>query len=149
MEIILLEDVEGLGDRGHRLKVADGYARNYLIPRGLAVNVRGAGEALFREAIRTRERREEKQRKAAEALLERMRGVEVRIRAQAGEEGKLFGSVTASEIAIALAEKGYDLDRKSIQLEEPIKQTGSYEVGVRLAPKVMGQIRVWVEEIGS
>jgi large subunit ribosomal protein L9 len=149
MEIILLEDVEGLGTRGNRLRVADGYARNYLIPRGLAVNVRGAGEALFREAIRTRERREAKHRRAAEALLEQMRGVEVRIHAQAGEEGKLFGSVTASEIAVALAEKGYDIDRKSIQLEEPIKQTGAYDVGVRLAPQVLGQIKVWVEKIAS
>ncbi len=148
MEIILLEDVDGLGTRGHRLRVADGYARNYLIPRGLAVNVRGAGEAVFREAIRTRERREAKQQQEAAALRERLAGVEVRIRAQAGEEGKLFGSVTSSEVALALAEKGHDIDRKSIQLEEPIKQTGVYDVGVRLAPGVEAQIKVWVDKIG-
>lgn len=147
MEIILLEDVEGLGTRGHRTRVADGYARNFLIPRGLAVNAAGAGEAIFREAIRTRERREAKQRKAAEALLETLRGVEVHVRAQAGEEGKLFGSVTPSEVAFALAERGHSIDRKAILLEEPIKQTGVYTVGVRLGPGVVGEIKVWVEKM--
>lgn len=147
MEIILLEDVEGLGTRGHRLRVAPGYARNYLIPRGLAVNARGAGEAVFREAIRTRERRETKQRQEAEVIRGRVHGVELAIHAQAGEEGKLFGSVTASEIALALAEKGHDIDRKSIQLAEPIKQTGVYDVTVRLAPQVDAEIRVRVEKM--
>jgi large subunit ribosomal protein L9 len=144
MDIILLDDVGGLGTRGHRLKVADGYARNYLIPRGLAVNAKGAGEALFQEAIRTRERRDAKARKAAEALRATLHGVEVSIRAQAGEEGKLFGSVTANEIAVALAEKGFSIDRKAIHLEEAIKQTGAYPVQVKLGPGVVGEIKVWV-----
>ncbi len=147
MEIILLENVDGLGVRGHRVRVADGYARNYLIPRGLAVNASGAGEAVFREAVRTRERREAKQRQAAEALLATLHGVELHIYVQAGEEGKLFGSVTANEIALALAENGHEIDRKAIQLEEPIKQTGVYTVGVRLAPAVAGEIKVWVEKM--
>jgi large subunit ribosomal protein L9 len=93
-----------LGTRGKRCRVADGYARNFLIPRGVAVSARRGGEALFQEAIRTRERRDLKARRESEALLAALRGVEVRIRAQAGEEGKLFGSVTASEIALALSE---------------------------------------------
>lgn len=147
MEIILLETVDGLGPRGHRVRVADGYARNFLIPRGLAVNAAGAGEAIFKEAIRTRERRELKERRAAEVLLASLAGVEVHIRAQAGEEGKLFGSVTANEIALALAEKGHAVERKAIQLEEPIKQTGIYAVGVRLAPGVAGEVKVWVEKM--
>jgi large subunit ribosomal protein L9 len=127
--------------------VADGYARNFLIPRGLAVNAAGAGEAIFKEAIRTRERREQKERRAAEALLASLAGVEVRIHAQAGEEGKLFGSVTANEIALALAEKGHAVERKAIQLAEPIKQTGIYAVPVRLAPGVSGEVKVWVEKM--
>jgi large subunit ribosomal protein L9 len=147
MEIILLEDVEGLGERGKRLRVADGYARNFLIPRGMAVSARRGGEALFREAIRTRERREVKERRSSEALLETIRGVEVHIRAQAGEEGKLFGSVTASEIAISLSEKGHDISRKAIQLDEPIKQTGVYPVTVNLGAGVSGEIKVWVEKM--
>jgi large subunit ribosomal protein L9 len=147
MDIILLDDVEGLGTRGNRLKVADGYARNFLIPRGLAVNAKGAGEALFREAIRTRERRDLKARKAAEALRATIHGVEVAIRAQAGEEGKLFGSVTANEIAVALAEKGFAIDRKAIHLEEPIKQTGAYPVEVKLGQGVVGEIKVWVSKM--
>ncbi len=147
MEIILLETVDGLGPRGHRVRVANGYARNFLIPRGLAVNAAGAGEAIFKEAIRTRERRELKERRAAEVLLASLAGVEVHIRAQAGEEGKLFGSVTANEIALALAEKGHAIERKAIQLEEPIKQTGIYAVGVRLAPGVAGEVKVWVEKM--
>lgn len=147
MEIILLEDVEGLGTRGNRLRVADGYARNYLIPRGMAVSARRGGEALFREAIRTRERREAKERRASEERLEALRGVELHVRAQASEEGKLFGSVTASEIALALAEKGHDLGRKAILLEEPIKQTGVYPVRVSLGAGVTGEVRVWVERM--
>lgn len=147
MQIILLENVDGLGTRGHRVRVADGYARNFLIPRGLAVNASGAGEAIFKEAIRTRERRELKERRAAEVLLASLAGVEVHIHAQAGEEGKLFGSVTSNEIALALAEKGHPIERKAIQLEEPIKQTGIYAVGVRLAPGVAGEIKVWVEKM--
>jgi large subunit ribosomal protein L9 len=147
MEIILLENVEGLGIRGNRVRVANGYARNFLIPRGLAVNVRGAGDAVFREAIRTRERREAKLRKEAEAQRDRLRGVEVHIHAQAGEEGKLFGSVTASEISVALNEKGHDIDRKAIHLAEPIKQIGVYEVGIRLGAGVEAPIKVWVEKI--
>ena len=147
MEIILLENVDGLGTRGHRVRVADGYARNFLIPRGLAVNAAGAGEAIFKEAIRTRDRRELKERRAAEALLASLAGVEVHIHAQAGEEGKLFGSVTANEIALALAEKGHAIERKAIQLEEPIKQTGVYAVAVRLAPGVAGEVKVWVERM--
>ncbi len=147
MEIILLENVEGLGERGHRVRVANGYARNFLIPRGLAVNASGAGEAIFREAIRTRERRELKDRRTAEALLATLRGVEVHIHAQAGEEGKLFGSVTSSEISLALTEKGHAIDRKAIELEEPIKQTGVYTVGVRLGAGVIGEIKVWVEKM--
>jgi large subunit ribosomal protein L9 len=147
MEIILLDDVQGLGTRGNRLKVADGYARNYLIPHGLAVNASGAGEAIFREALRTRERRDAKLKQAAEALLATLRGVEVTIHAQAGEEGKLFGSVTASEISVALAEKGFDIDRKAIHLEEPIKQTGAYPVPVKLGPGVTGEIKVWVAKM--
>ena len=147
MEIILLENVDGLGTRGHRVRVADGYARNFLIPRGLAVNAAGAGEAIFKEAIRTRDRRELKERRAAEALLASLAGVEVHIHAQAGEEGKLFGSVTANEIALALAEKGHAIERKAIQLEEPIKQTGVYAVAVRLGPGVAGEVKVWVERM--
>jgi len=147
MEIILLEDVDGLGTRGHKVRVADGYARNFLLPRGLAVNASGAGDAIFKEAIRTRERRELKERRAAETLLASLAGVEVHIHTQAGEEGKLFGSVTTNEIALALAEKGHAIERKSIQLEEPIKQTGIYTVGVRLAPGVAGEIKVWVEKM--
>ena len=147
MEIILLDDVQGLGARGLRVRVADGYARNYLIPHGLAVNAKGAGEAIFKEAIRTRERRDAKLRQAAEALLARMRGVEVTIHAQSGDEGKLFGSVTANEISVALAEKGFEIDRKAIQLAEPIKQLGAYPVPVRLGPGVVGEVKVWVAKM--
>jgi large subunit ribosomal protein L9 len=147
MEIILLDDVQGLGARGLRVRVADGYARNYLIPHGLAVNAKGAGEAIFKEAIRTRERRDAKLKQVAEALLARMRGVEVTIHAQAGEEGKLFGSVTANEISVALTEKGFEIDRKAIQLAEPIKQLGNYPVPVRLGPGVVGEVKVWVAKM--
>lgn len=145
MEVILLETVKGLGERGRRVQVARGFARNYLLPRRLAVSAGKSGDAIFEEEVKIRSRRELKQRGVAEQLKSTLDGVEVHIRAQAAEEGKLYGSVSQSEIAHALAEIGREVDRKAIQLDEHIKQTGVYPVVIRLGHAVTAEIKVCVE----
>ena len=146
MEVILLERIQGLGERGSRVQVAPGYARNFLLPRRLAVAATRSGEAVFSEELRIRGRRDDKRRADAEQMKRLLDGVAVRIRAQASDEGKLYGSVTANEIAAQLAEMGRDIDRKTIHLEEPIKQVGDYDTEIRLAPEVKATIKVVVEK---
>jgi large subunit ribosomal protein L9 len=149
MEVILLESIKGLGERGNRVQVARGFARNYLFPQRLAVQATKAGEAIFQEELRIRTRREAKQRGDAERVKAILEGLEVHIQAQAAEEGRLYGSVTQSEIAGALAEMGREVDRKAIQLDEHIKQVGVYPIDIRLAADVTAQIKVWVERSES
>jgi large subunit ribosomal protein L9 len=149
MEVILLENVKGLGDRGNKVQVARGFARNFLFPRRLAVRADVAGQAIFEEELRIRTRREAKQRGAAEQLKSTLDGLEVHLHAQASEEGRLYGSVTRSEIAGALAELGREVDRKAIHLEEHIKQLGVYPVEIRLGAGVVAEIKVWVERSES
>ena len=144
MKVILREDVEKLGKAGEVVKVADGYGRNYLIPRNLAAvaNVRNM-KALDhnRRVIETRAR---KARKSAEEVASVLATKSVSIAAKAGEEGKLFGAVTSRDIAEALAKEGVTVDRKAIQLADPIKQLGDYRVKVRVAADVVPEISVSV-----
>ncbi|MBD3235112.1 MAG: 50S ribosomal protein L9 [Candidatus Eisenbacteria bacterium] len=144
MEIILLEDVEGLGNRGERVSVAKGYARNYLLPRTLALPATSAGARMFAERERIRQSRADKERNAAEELAHKLSKVSVTLTAQVGEDEKLFGSVTAQDIADALGEQGFDIDRRRIQLEEPIKVLGVYRVDVKLYQEIGATIKVWV-----
>lgn len=150
MRVILLEDVEGLGTKGDLVEVAPGYGRNYLVPRGLAeVATKGNIKALEqrRQALL---RRAERERAEARAVAERLAAHVVKISARAGESGRLFGSVTSSDIADAVKEQlDIELDRRRIDLEEPIKAAGEYEVPVRLASGVSGTIRVQVQAEGA
>ena len=144
MKIILREDVEKLGKAGEVVKVKDGYGRNYLIPRQLAVlaNVRNM-KALDHDR-RTIETRAKKARKSAEATAATLSAVALTLSAKAGEEGKLFGAVTTRDIAEALGKTGITVDRKAIQLAEPIKQVGDYKVKIRVASDVLPEISVSV-----
>ncbi len=144
MEVILLEAIHGLGERGSRVQVAPGYARNFLFPRRLAVVASRAGESIFKEEFRVRSRRDDKNRGAAEQAKAALEGVALQIEAQAADEGKLYGSVGASEIAAALEAKGHTVDRKQIFLVEPIKQVGEHTVAVRLGAGVEAEIQVAV-----
>lgn len=144
MEIILLEEVGGLGSRGARVKVAPGYARNYLIPNRLAIPAAGAGANIFREAERQRGARENKVRRGAEELAVRIEKISITIAMEAGEEDRLFGSVTSSDIAEQVNAQGFDVDKRKIVLEEPIKQLGVYNVPIRLHGNVEAQVKVWV-----
>lgn len=144
MKIILREDVETLGKAGEVVKVKDGYGRNYLIPRQLAVlaNVRNM-KALDHDR-RTIETRAKKTRKTAEATAATLSAVSLILPAKAGEEGKLFGAITSRDIAEALGKAGVIVDRKAIQLADPIKQVGDYKVKIRVAANVFPEISVSV-----
>ena len=144
MKIILREDVETLGKAGEIIKVKDGFGRNYLIPQKLAVlaNVRNM-KALDHDR-RTIETRAKKTRKTAEATAATLSAVSLILPAKAGEEGKLCGAITSRDIAEALGKAGVTVDRKAIQLADPIKQVGDYKVKIRVAADVFPEISVSV-----
>jgi large subunit ribosomal protein L9 len=144
MHVILLEPIKGVGDRGDKVKVSAGYARNYLLPNRLAITATGAGAKIFAEAERQRATREAKSRRQAEGLAKQFEGVSVHIPVEVGEEDKIFGSVTSADIAEYLKSQGMDVDKRKILLEEPLKQLGVYSVPIRLAAEVEGKVKVWV-----
>ena len=144
MEIILLEDVKGVGKRGEKVKVANGYARNFMIPNKLAVVSTDSGAAIFAEAERRRGRRETKSRREAEEAAKKYANVSVHISVEVGEEDRLFGSVTSSDIAESLREQGIEIDKRKIMLEEPLRQLGVYSVPIKLFQDVEAKIKVWV-----
>ncbi len=142
MELILREDVEKLGTRGQIIKVADGYARNFLLPRRLAVVATEANKNIVEQERQAHLRKQAKEKAAAEELGKMMTGVTVTIAQKAGEQDQLFGSVTAKDIVDALAQQNYQIDRKKIHLEEPIRQLGEHKVPVRLHQDVTIEVTV-------
>ena len=144
MEVILLEDIGGLGKRGSAVKVADGYARNYLIPRKKAIEAVGNARAVFRDRERARVAAETKQRQAAVELRDQLIAVSLQFSVEAGEEDQLYGSVSAHEIQDALQAKGYTVERKSVRLAEPIKSLGVFEVPIHLFDEIEAPVKVWV-----
>jgi large subunit ribosomal protein L9 len=147
MKVILLKDVPGTGSAGEVKEVKEGHARNYLIPRGLAMPAsEGAVRALANQKQAV-ERRVERQRHETEELIERLKGLVLEIRGRAGEGGRLFGSVTSQQVAEALSRRGFDISRKQVELHEPIRIEGFYQVPVRVAPGVV--IRIDLNVIGT
>lgn len=144
MKVILKENVEGLGDISDLVSVKPGYARNFLVPRGLAVEANTRNIKELEHQTRQMERKKQKATQAAELLKGKLEGVTCVFAHRAGEEGKLFGSVTTMEIGAKLAESGIELDRKRIQLAEPIKALGEYEVPVKLDAGVTATVKVSV-----
>jgi large subunit ribosomal protein L9 len=145
VKIVLREDVESLGRKGDLLDVADGYARNYLVPRGLAIKATKGVVAQSEAMRRNREAREVRDRAAAEELAGRLSVGPLTVTARAGEGGKLFGSVTAADIVAAVLERtGVELDRRTVQLDEPIRELGEVEVPVRLHADVVTSLTVAV-----
>lgn len=144
MQIILKEDIKNLGQMGNVVNVKDGYARNFLIPKGLAVyaNLRNI-KALEHEKRRI-QKLSKKVKTDVENLASRLSTITITIQANVGKEGKFFGSVTTMNIADALKKEGIDIDRKKIILEEPIKTLGSHVVNIKLHPEVSSQISVLV-----
>ncbi len=142
MEVILREDIEKLGDRGQVVKVAPGYARNFLLPRKLAVPATEANRKIVEQERQAYLRKEAKLKGEAEDLAKIMTGVSVTIAQKAGEADQLFGSVTGKDIADALAGQNFTIDRRKIHLDEPIKQLGEYKVPVRLHKDVTVEVTV-------
>jgi len=149
MEVILKEHVDNLGRRGEIVKVADGYARNYLLPRKLALLATDGNRQRIEKERATFDAAEAEERKVAEAMAARLANVEVAIARKVGETEALYGSVTTSDIAEALSAKGFELDRRKIQLQEPIKKIGEFDIPVRLQRDVTATIKVKVVAEGE
>jgi large subunit ribosomal protein L9 len=144
MEVILREDIEKLGSRGETVKVADGYARNFLLPKRLAVVANESNKKIVEQERHAHVRKEAKLVDEAQDLSKLLTGVSVTIAQKAGEADQLFGSVTSKDIAEALAAQNFIIDRRKIQLEEPIKQLGEFKVPVKLHKDVTAEITVMV-----
>ena len=144
MEIILREDIDKLGQRGQIVKVAPGFARNFLLPRKLAVPATESNKKIVEQERQAHLRREAKQTAEAQDLGKMMASVSVTIRQKAGENDQLFGSVTANDISVALEKLGYSIDRKKVQLEEAIKTLGDFQVTLRLHRDVSIEVPVHV-----
>jgi large subunit ribosomal protein L9 len=144
MEVILLEDIGGLGKRGTAVRVADGYARNFLIPRKKAIEAVGNARAVFKDRERARVALEAKQRQAAETLRDELIRLSLQFSVEAGDEDQLYGSVSSHEIQDALAAKGYTVERKNVRLLEPIKSLGVFEVPIHLFEDIEAPVKVWV-----
>jgi large subunit ribosomal protein L9 len=145
MEVILREDVEKVGNRGAVVKVADGYARNYLLPKRLAVPATDANKKIVEQEREAYLRREVKQKGDAEQLGQIMSNVVLTFRQRVGENNQLFGSVTAKDIADALEAQNYHVDRRKVELEAPIRTLGEHQVNLRLHRDVTIPIKVVVE----
>ncbi len=144
MEIILRQDFENLGKTGEIVTVKEGYARNYLIPKGIAYVASPSNKKRLENDIRQQSWRQEKDKKMAEDLADKLSNVSCTIPMQVGEEDKLFGSVTSQHIAEALDKQGYKIDKRKIQLKDPIKSLGIYSVPVKLHGEVEATVKVWV-----
>jgi large subunit ribosomal protein L9 len=144
MEVILRQSVENLGQPGEAVKVSDGFARNYLIPRGIAVEATPGNKRRIDQQRQRLLAAEDARRDAAQEAAGRFEQVSLTFSARVGEEGKLFGSVTAGDIAEQLATQGLQVEKRQIDLPEPIKALGVYRVGIKLHADVKPEIKVWV-----
>ncbi len=145
MNIILVKDVKNLGHEGETYDVKDGYARNYLIPMGFAIEASRENMRKIEEIKRNAEIRKEKLLKEAEALQKKLNKISVTIEANAGEEEKLFGAITAEHIADSLqSQHDIQIDKHQIKMEEPIKKLGIYKVPVHLIGEIKAELKVWV-----
>ena len=144
MDVILLEDLKGVGTKGARVHVKPGYARNYLLPRQLAIPADGSSAGRFQEIERQKKFKEDRLVAQAREQAARLEGVEVNIPSQANEEDTLFGSVTNADVADALVHAGHAVDKHQIELPDHIKQLGRYEVLVRFFGGVTATVKVWV-----
>ncbi len=147
MKVILLKDVKGTGVKGDVVNISDGYARNFLFPKGLAIEATKANLDELKNKERAQQKRIEQEKQEARELAKKISEITLVIKAKSGENGKLFGSVTNKEIAQELKKQhNITIDRKKIVLNEPIKQLGQMELEVKLYPEISGKLTVKVEE---
>jgi large subunit ribosomal protein L9 len=144
MEVILRDDVRSVGKAGELVRVKPGYARNYLLPQGLAYEATEGNKKRIAAETRARGTRLAAEKAGAEAFAGQLGQLDLQLKGNAGEEGRLFGSITAQDIAAALAAAGHEVDRRRIELDQPIKTLGEHTVSVRLHPEVHASVRVTV-----
>jgi len=146
MEVILKEDVAKLGARGDVVKVAEGYGRNYLLPRKLAIEASAGNKAVIEQMKAAAVRRSAKEKSQAEELSKQFDGVALTFQRRSGENDQLFGSVTSGDIADALEKKGFSVDRRKVQLHEPLKTLGEFAVPIKLHRDVTTHVKVVIEK---
>lgn len=144
MNVILIQDAKGLGELGDEIRVKDGYARNYLLPRKIAVEATPAALKMLAAKKKEKARTEQQLKEECLKLAEKLKNLSCTIAMEAGEEDKLFGSVTSDMIAESIGGEGVEIDKRKIELEEPIKALGVYNVDIKLHADVKTQVRVWV-----
>jgi large subunit ribosomal protein L9 len=144
MEVILKEDIINLGNRGDVVKVADGYGRNYLLPRKLAMQATETNKAVIEQMKASAARRSASEKALAEVLAAKLAPVVVSFTRKSGDGGHLFGSVTTADISAELANAGFEIDRRKIHLDEPLKSVGEFDVAIRLHREVTAQVKVTV-----
>ena len=148
MELMLREDVEKLGRRGDVIKVAEGYGRNYLLPRGLAVAVTDANKALIARERKKHEAQVSKEKAESEVLAERIGALRFIAPRKVGEHDVLYGSVTSGDVAEFLKAKGIDIDKRKVLLDEPVKKLGEHDVRIKLHPEVTASLKLLVSKEG-
>lgn len=146
MKIILKEDVKSIGSMGQTVDVSDGFARNYLVPRGLAVEANVKNIKSLEHEKKVIQEKARKVKNSVQDLADRLANMTVVIKTKAGEEGKLFGSVTTMDIAEQLKNQGIEIDKKKISLDEPIKRLGTYAVNLKLHSEITAQVNIQVIE---
>jgi len=145
-EVLLMDQVEGLGIEGDIVKVADGYARNYLFPKGIATEVTEGKKRQIEKKRLARLTQLEKEKGAAEELAKKIEGVECTIAVKVGENGKLFGSVGIPQILEKLAEQGLEVDKEKVDLATPLHELGVFDIALKLHSEVTGTLKVWIVE---
>jgi large subunit ribosomal protein L9 len=146
MEVILKEDVQKLGSRGDVVKVAEGYGRNYLLPRKLAIEATTANRAVIEQMKSASVRRVAREKGDAETIAKQFAGVELSFTRKSGDKDQLFGSVTSADIARELESKGIEVDRRKIQLDEPLKTVGDHQVNIKLHKDVVVPVKVKIQK---
>jgi large subunit ribosomal protein L9 len=146
MEVILKEDVPKLGSRGDVVRVAEGFGRNYLLPRKLAIEASASNRKVIEQMKAAAVRRSAKEKSQAEELSQQFAGLAVTFQRRSGEHDQLFGSVTSGDIADALSKKGFDVDRRKVQLHEPLKSLGEFAVPIKLHKDVTTHLKVMIEK---
>jgi large subunit ribosomal protein L9 len=148
LKVILTSDVEKLGKSGEMKEVAEGYARNFLLPRKMAVPATGGAYRAWQHDIASREEKRKREREDAEIAAQRISSTTLTLGVKVGEGGKLFGSITAKDIADALARRGIVIDRHKVDLDEPLKMLGTYKVAIKVSPGLTPEVTVDVEPKG-
>lgn len=147
MEVILIKDVKGQGKKGDIIKVSDGYARNFLLPKGYAIEATEGSKKKLKQEKALQQRKKQQEIEKAQKLSDKISRMEVVLKVKAGENGKLFGSVTGKDIADALAKQhGIQIDKKKIVLENPIKNIGEFKVEIKVYPEISAELKVAIKE---